>query len=141
LEENLRIADSVLPRTMAEGERDVYRRVLEVFNASYKVRCTGCNYCMPCPKGVNIPGCFASYNTSYSLGWIQGMQQYATSTALTSDKTGSATNCVKCGKCEKHCPQHITIRESLEKVQKRMEPAPIRWGIGVARKFLGKKSG
>jgi predicted aldo/keto reductase-like oxidoreductase len=93
---------------------------------------------MPCPQNVNIPGCFASYNTSFSLGFVQGMQQYATSATLTSSKTGSAGNCVKCGKCEQHCPQHLPIIKSLEQVRKRMEPLPMRLVISAARRFLVK---
>jgi predicted aldo/keto reductase-like oxidoreductase len=138
LEENLLLAEQALPGSLDAEEREAYRRVLEVFNASYKVPCTGCNYCMPCPRGVNIPGCFAAYNTSYALGWIQGMQQYATSTGLTSPQTGRPGNCVKCGACETHCPQHIPIIKSLAQVRSRMEPLPVRGAIGVARAFLGR---
>jgi predicted aldo/keto reductase-like oxidoreductase len=139
LAENLRIADGALPETIDAPEREVYARVLEVFNSSYKVRCTGCNYCMPCPRNVNIPGCFSAYNTSFSLGWIQGMQQYATSATLTSRQYGGAGNCVDCGKCEEHCPQKLPIRASLKLVRKRMEPLPVRLGIAAARSFLSEK--
>jgi predicted aldo/keto reductase-like oxidoreductase len=138
LEENLLLADQALPGSLDAGERETYRRVLEVFNASYKVPCTGCNYCMPCPQNVNIPGCFAAYNTSYALGWVQGMQQYATSTGLTSLKTGRPGNCVKCGACETHCPQHIPIIKTLGQVRSRMEPLPVRGGIGIFRAFMGR---
>ncbi|GHV88335.1 aldo/keto reductase [Spirochaetia bacterium] len=139
LEENIAIANTADPETLTSDAREVYRQVLEVFNSSYKVRCTGCNYCMPCPRNVNIPGCFAAYNTSFALGWMQGMQQYATSATLTSAQSGSAGNCVKCGKCEQHCPQHLPIIKSLEQVQGRMEPLPVRWGIGLVRAVLGRK--
>jgi predicted aldo/keto reductase-like oxidoreductase len=111
--------------------------VVEIFGASYKVPCTGCNYCMPCPRHVNIPGCFAAYNTSFALGWIQGMQQYATSATLTSDQTSGPGLCVKCGKCESHCPQHIPIIKSLAAVRKRMEPLPLRGILRIIRAGLG----
>jgi predicted aldo/keto reductase-like oxidoreductase len=138
LAENMNLADTSLPGTLTEAEHEVYRQVLAVFNASYKVRCTGCNYCMPCPRHVNISGCFAAYNASFSMGFILGMQQYATSTGITSEQMSSPRFCVKCGKCESHCPQQIPIRQSLELVRKRMEPFWIRGVIAVARKFLGK---
>jgi predicted aldo/keto reductase-like oxidoreductase len=126
---------------LGEGEKDVYRRVLEVINRAYRVRCTGCNYCMPCPRGVNIPGCFAGYNAIYSIGFIAGMQQFVTSTGVTSEKTGSPGHCVKCGKCESHCPQHLPIIKNLEIVRKKMEPFWFRAGIAIARKFLGRGRG
>jgi predicted aldo/keto reductase-like oxidoreductase len=140
LEENLAIADKAQSGKLTGAEKDVYNQVLEVFNASYKIRCTGCNYCMPCPRNVNIPGCFAAYNTSFSLGWVAGMQQYATSATLISTQSGSATNCIKCCKCEGHCPQHLPIRQALAQVRGRMEPPLIHGGIAIARAFLGRKN-
>ncbi|MDR3343261.1 MAG: aldo/keto reductase [Treponema sp.] len=141
LEENLNLADTSLPEMLTEQEHAIYRQVLAVFNASYKIRCTGCNYCMPCPRNVNIPGCFAAYNASFSMGFVLGMQQYTTSTAITSDQMSGAGRCVKCGKCEQHCPQHIPIRQSLELVRKRMEPFWYRGITSIARVVLGKGRG
>jgi len=67
------------------------------------------------------------------------MQQFITSTGFTSEKGSSPSLCVKCGKCETHCPQKLSIMKELVNVRKRMEPWPIRF-IGVcARAFLGKK--
>ncbi|MDR2535737.1 MAG: aldo/keto reductase [Treponema sp.] len=140
LDENLCIADTAMPRQLTEVQRETYRDVLNVFNASYKIRCTGCNYCMPCPRNVNIPGCFAAYNASFSMGFVSGMQQYMTSTALTADRTFSSTHCAKCGRCEQHCPQHLPIIKTLEAVQKRMEPFWMKWGIKAVRKFMRKKN-
>ncbi|GHT56375.1 aldo/keto reductase [Spirochaetia bacterium] len=141
LEENLRLADKARPGMLGEGEKDVYRRALEVINRAYRIRCTGCNYCMPCPKGVNIPGCFAAYNTSFSIGFGAGLQQFVTSIGVTSEKTGSPGHCIKCGKCEAHCPQHLPIIKDLEIVRKKMEPFWFRAGIALARKFLGRGRG
>ncbi|GHU60018.1 hypothetical protein FACS189444_6470 [Spirochaetia bacterium] len=138
LEENLSLADSSRPGSLTEAEQGTYQKVLEIFNRSYKIHCTGCNYCMPCPRGVNIPGCFAAYNTSFSMGFVQGMQQFATSITPTSEKTGTPAHCIKCGKCEQHCPQHLPIIKNLELVHTRMEPPLYRFAIAVARAFLGK---
>jgi predicted aldo/keto reductase-like oxidoreductase len=138
LEENLKLSGAALPGMITEDEREIYRQVKAVFNRSYKVHCTGCNYCMPCPQNVNIPGCFAAYNTSFLINWFWGMQQYASSTTLTSEQASGPGLCVKCGKCESHCPQHIPIIKSLEKVRRRMEPLPIRAFIALARAILHK---
>jgi predicted aldo/keto reductase-like oxidoreductase len=139
LEENLRLADNARIGMLGETELAVYQRALAAINSSYKIRCTGCNYCMPCPKGVNIPGCFASYNTSFSIGYVAGMQQFVTSTGLTAERSGSPGLCVKCGKCESHCPQHLPIIKNLGMVRRRMEPFWYRLAGVCARAFLGRK--
>jgi predicted aldo/keto reductase-like oxidoreductase len=92
LEENLKLADSSRPGMVGEGA--AYRQVLELVNRAYKIRCTGCSYCMPCPQGVNIPGCFSTYNTSYAIGWVEGMKQFVTSTGLTTERSASPSLCV-----------------------------------------------
>ena len=139
LEENLRLADTARAGMLGEAELAVYRQALEVVNSAYKIRCTGCNYCMPCPKGVNIPGCFSAFNASYAIGFVAGMQQFITSTALTSERSSSPGLCVKCGKCESHCPQHLPIVKSLGMVRRRMEPFWLQFAGVCARAFLGKK--
>ncbi len=138
LAENAALADSAAAGMLSDAERDAYRLVVAEFNKSYKIRCTGCNYCMPCPRGVNIPSCFAAYNTSFSLGFSAGMQQYTTSTGATSIKPSGAGLCVQCGKCETHCPQRLPIRESLKAVRNRMEPWWYRAGVGIFRRVTGR---
>jgi predicted aldo/keto reductase-like oxidoreductase len=139
VEENLMLADAARPGMLGEAELGVYRQVLDLFNRSYRIRCTGCSYCMPCPRGVNIPACFAAYNASYAIGYVAGMQQFITSTALTSERSSSPSLCVKCGACEAHCPQHLEIIRSLGDVRRRMEPFWIRAIGAAARAVLGKK--
>lgn len=138
LDENLKTAGDSLPDMFTEKENDIFSSVAEAFNAFYKVPCTGCNYCMPCPKNVNIPGCFAAYNMSYAVGMISAVQQYATSTGgFSPQKNYSASQCVKCGACEKHCPQHIEISQELGKVTKRMEPF---WYRAVKAIMTGRRA-
>ena len=68
---------------------------------------------MPCPKGVDIPGIFASYNTMYTESKLSGRKQFIQAVAL-SAKPSFASQCIRCGKCEKHWPQGIPIREKLQ---------------------------
>lgn len=63
--------------------------------------------------GVDIPGTFRCYNAMYSEGKKSGRKDYLQCTAFRKD-TASASQCVGCGKCEKHCPQHIEIRKELK---------------------------
>jgi predicted aldo/keto reductase-like oxidoreductase len=135
MEENIQSASNARP--LSGTELSVYGEVLAIFNRAYRIHCTGCNYCMPCPRGINIPGCFAAYNTSFAQNFVLGMQQFVTSTALAGKKPYSPRLCIECGKCETHCPQHIPIRRALKQVSRRMEPLPVRAAIAVARRFLG----
>ena len=139
LEENLGCAEKSSANMLDESYKNVYKSVLESLNRACKVRCTGCNYCMPCPAGVNIPGSFSSYNTVYSMGYIEGLKQYLTSTGLMNVKSGSPGICTNCGKCETHCPQKIEIMKELKTVFKKMEPWFVRFAGVCARVIFGKK--
>ncbi|NYB73783.1 aldo/keto reductase [Sedimentibacter hydroxybenzoicus DSM 7310] len=141
LEENLKIASCAVPNMLTEAETAVFQLVVEAFNNSYKIPCTGCNYCMPCPHKVNIPGCFAAYNMSYAVGRFSGFNQYMTSTGATDpSKNYAASQCRKCGKCEKHCPQQIPIIQSLQSVKKRMEPFWYKPMVSMFIKIRERKS-
>ncbi|MDD3794406.1 MAG: aldo/keto reductase [Lachnospiraceae bacterium] len=89
-------------------------------NGKVKIGCTGCGYCMPCPQGVDIPACFRSYNMRYTENKFSGFREYFMCTTMKKNVC-NASLCVKCGRCEKHCPQGLPIRENLEKVKKEME--------------------
>jgi len=123
LDDNLKTAETAKPGMLRENEAAAYAPVVAALSEAYKVPCTGCNYCMPCPQEVNIPSCFTAYNTSYALGYVAGITQYITSTGVNNpEKNNSARKCVKCRACEQKCPQKIKIADSLEAVTKRLEP-------------------
>ncbi|GHU41282.1 aldo/keto reductase [Clostridia bacterium] len=135
--DNVKVAQEAVPDMLVPQELAAYERVQEIFREAYKIPCTGCNYCMPCPKGVNIPASFAAYNASYANDFVTGMMQYMTSTAINhKNHNSSGHNCIKCGACEQKCPQHIPIIASLEKVTKRMEPFWVRGIIAIANKVM-----
>ena len=136
LEENVRVCGEAAPGCLTEEERRVYPGVTASFREAFQIPCTGCNYCMPCPKGVNIPGCFAACNARYSLGYFTGFQQYFTSTNVVDQKhNSSAHKCVNCGACVKKCPQHIDIPAQLARVGCMMEPWPLRMGLKLYSKL------
>lgn len=120
VEENVRIASQTEAGCMDSHELEVIEKVKAEINHCMRVPCTGCGYCMPCPGGVDIPGCFSAYNTRYTDSWFQGMKAYVMCTTLKTNPT-NASKCLKCGKCEQHCPQSIAIRSELEQVKKHME--------------------
>jgi len=132
LDENILTAEAALPGCLEDSERAVYPQVLEIFRESYKIPCTGCNYCLPCPKGVNIPGCLAAYNASYAMNLRAGFQQYATSANLSGKEANTgAHNCTACGACAQKCPQHIDIPAGLKRTGRRLEPGVVRLGIKI----------
>jgi predicted aldo/keto reductase-like oxidoreductase len=137
LEENLRLAGACRPGMLGDRDLAVYREVLALMNRAFRIRCTGCGYCMPCPRGVNIPGCFGAYNASFAVGWVEGMKQFTTSTAITSARRSGPSLCVRCGGCEGRCPQHIPIIESLGRVKRRLEPWWYRGAAAVFRRVMG----
>ena len=138
LDENIKIAENAEVNMLTPEELDTFRNVKNIFNNSYKVHCTGCHYCMPCPHGVNIPACFTAYNTRYAINKGQANLQYCMSTLL-NDKPSYASLCKKCGKCEKHCPQNIPIRDTLEEVAKEFETFRFKFMRFGTRFFVRKK--
>ena len=120
VEENCRVASEALPNALTPEDLALYGRVLEALKKGMRVGCTGCGYCQPCPKGVAIPTCFAAYNDSFAEGLFAGMKEYMMCTTLRRVRSNAGL-CVKCGKCEAVCPQHLPIRQALDDVKKRLE--------------------
>lgn len=137
LEENLRIADTAEANILTQGELDTIAKVKSEIDALTKVKCTACGYCMPCPAGVDIPMCFATYNVYFSMGKSAGRHQYMQNTGALTPNQHYASRCTKCGKCEKHCPQGISIRKSLEDVAQKLEPFWFKPTMSIARKIMG----
>ena len=133
-EANMATATNFTP--LKDPDLEVYKNVIEVFRESYKVRCTGCNYCLPCPKNIDIPARLTAYNTSYAQGYFTGLIMYVTAMGVMSKTPISIFSCNGCVKCEKACPQGIKIRDELKNVGKRLEPLPIRIVLGIAKKFM-----
>ena len=93
----------------------------------------------PCPQGVDIPGIFRCYNAMHIEGKRDARFQFAQTVGLTRQPS-FATQCIGCGKCEKHCPQGIPIREKLKEADKALRPLPWKIGINAARLFMFRKS-
>ena len=93
---------------------------------------------MPCPKGVNIPGTFRCYNAMFIESKSQGRMEYAQTVGLTKE-AAFASQCVGCGKCEKHCPQNLPICQLLKEADKALMPLPYKIGIRFARKVMFRK--
>ncbi len=131
VKENIRIASETEEGSLTEDDMSTYAKVLAEIERKIKVRCTGCGYCMPCPAGVDIPGCFKIYNSSYTDGYANAWREYFMCTAMKNERS-MASLCKKCGKCESHCPQQIQIRDELGHVKRRFESIVFRIATALA---------
>ena len=140
IEENCRIASEVQPGALTQEDFALLERVKTAIQQRVKAPCTGCGYCMPCPKGVDIPGAFRCYNEMFTEHKRTGRREYWQVVGLRKEPA-FATQCVGCGKCESHCPQHLPIRALLKEADRALRPPHYRVAGWVARKFLfGRKA-
>ena len=134
VEDNVKTASEVSVGELGPDEEGMLQKVVQAINAKMKVGCTGCGYCMPCPKNVDIPGTFAAYNRRYSEGKMAALMEYFMCTAMRRTSS-AASNCIQCGKCERHCPQHIEIRKELKNARRQLEGPVYRIGRKIVSVF------
>ena len=139
VEENIRIASEVEAGQFTDLDFELIENVKNIIRQKEKVGCTGCRYCMPCPKGVDIPGIFHYYNLTALQKKSSARFEFARNLGIRQEPV-FASQCIGCGKCEKHCPQHINIREKLKEADRELRPLPYKIGIDIARRFMvGKR--
>lgn len=93
--------------------------VCKVFKSMNMIQCTSCRYCVEgCPKKILIPDLFACFN-SKNIHHDWNAKFYYKS--VYTKNHGIASSCIKCGKCEKICPQHLNIRDLLNQVGKEFD--------------------
>ena len=139
VEENVATASEAVAGAFTESDFALIEQVRQQIRSTEKVGCTGCRYCMPCPQGVDIPGAFRCYNAMYAETKSAGRFQYAQTVAMTKEPA-FISQCIQCGKCERHCPQGIPIRQKLKEADKALRPLPYRIAIAVVRKFFFRKA-
>lgn len=110
-------------RAMDKKESDTIEEIVKLINSRVQNGCTGCRYCMPCPAGVNIPENFRAWNTYHMY---QNYNAVSWKWEHEIGESAQAKNCIGCGKCEQACPQKLSIREDLKKVQEDMDKKEMR---------------
>lgn len=134
VQENVAHASKAQAGEFTEEDFELIEKIKQEINANIKVGCTGCGYCMPCPKGVDIPTAFRCYNHMYTENKSSGRMEYLQITALQKNMS-DIKHCVECGKCESHCPQHIAIRQKLKEAGKALQPWHYRVAVKAVRLF------
>lgn len=105
-------------RVLSEEERGRIRRAAAIIKEKEKIACTACRYCVDdCPKKITIPDYFKLVNriSMFGEGQIAAARK-AYAQQAESAGSGKASDCIKCGLCEEHCPQHLPVRKYLEDV-------------------------
>ena len=138
VEANCRTASEAPAGSLTDADFETLEKVKQAIREKEKVGCTGCRYCMPCPKGVDIPGIFRCYNTMFTESKSAGRSQFIQTVVLTKEPA-FASQCIRCGKCEQHCPQGIPIRDKLQEADRALRPLPYKIAIQVARSFMLRK--
>ncbi len=106
---------------MNEEEQAIIVKAREIIRSKIAIPCTACRYCVDgCPMKIAIPDYFSIYNNLKQFGPKQGIVAHTYYGNLTQTH-GKASVCIKCGKCENHCPQHLPIRKYLEDVAAELE--------------------
>lgn len=117
--ENIQVASDA--QSLSPADRAAIDEQLARLREMAKLYCTGCNYCLPCPKDVAIPKIFERYNRGRVYGlWEQARKAYANIGANPHDQGAKADACIGCGVCEKKCPQQIPIRKQLHEAHERL---------------------
>ena len=129
LEDNLKTYLNFKPLT--QSEFDLLEEIADESANFPLVGCTGCQYCMPCPYGINIPGVFRFYDKSVIEGtYVKGPEQegyararrrYLAAYDKAVESVRQADHCISCGQCVSHCPQHIRIPRELSRIDKYIE--------------------
>ncbi len=116
VEDNILYAKRSKPSMFSKEENDTIKKVQEKFKEIQAVPCTKCQYCMPCPVGVNIPRNFDIINEMYMFENEKDMKDRYKKLTEKEDSKESALHCVDCKKCISLCPQNINIPVELKKV-------------------------
>ena len=104
---------------LSEEELAGLARVVDVMHGQDVVACTACRYCVEgCPRRIDIPALFACLNAKRAYG-DRGQAFYYNN--VHTKGRGRASDCVRCGRCEHACPQHLPIRELLQEVAAEFE--------------------
>lgn len=121
MQDNISFMEDFKP--LNKEEMAAVNKVQQIFRSKNLIPCTACRYCTDgCPKQIRIPDLFAVMNTKQLYHDWNADYYY---NVVHTSNGHKASDCIKCGKCEKACPQHLPIRELLVKVAEEFESMPL----------------
>lgn len=133
IKENIRTHSPLKPLT--QEELTMLEDIAQLFVSFHNVPCTGCQYCMPCPYGLDIPGIFAFYNRMLNAGNVNSNRQspeyrkarraFLVNYDRAIDTQRQANHCIGCGTCMEHCPQSIKIPTEIKMIDDYVEQLKI----------------
>jgi uncharacterized protein len=143
LEANLRTVETAEPNSLTPDELALIEEVAEAYRSRMKAGCTGCQYCMPCPSGINIPECL-QISDSYNMFGNRRAHAFAymcQATGLLDGRRRLASDCTECGECVEKCPQHLPIPELLKETSATFEGrwAKLTWRIARIYLWLSRR--
>ncbi len=109
LKENLVYADKTKIGSLTEEDYEFYAKAKKAHDDLALVPCTKCEYCLPCPSGLNIPGIFTAYNAIAYDNEEKAKEMYSRFDV-------NASDCIECRQCEEVCPQHIEISQVMRNI-------------------------
>ena len=119
VDDNTSYMENFQPYT--EKDYETLGKVMDIFNQAAVIPCTACGYCVDgCPMQIPIPKYFGLYNND-ALAFTKNKSNNETYYRNMTDLMPKASRCIRCGKCEKACPQNVKVIEGLEKVVERFE--------------------
>lgn len=139
IEQNLKIAEEAQPNSLTEEELTLVGQAAQKYKEMLKIDCTACNYCLPCPEGVMIPGAFGVYNQAHLFGnFTEASRAYLMrlSGILSETDPMFASQCVECMECIDKCPQNLDIPRLLGMVADELEDENINAKVEQVRKVF-----
>lgn len=109
--ENVKIVEDSLPDSLTDKELNTIEEVRTLYKEMTRVKCTGCEYCQPCPNNVSIPEIFEHYNNAAAYNTVENSSR-SYKELIKAGKDASL--CVECGKCEAACPQQLPVIRHLK---------------------------
>lgn len=119
LKDNIRIVNGAGCDVLTPSDEKLILQIRDIYASRVRVGCTGCGYCMPCPRGVNIPEIFKIYNDSALSPWTEFGKVFYGLVAASNGR--DASRCVRCKSCERHCPQKLPIADLLREAHEAMK--------------------